>query len=304
MGHDLGIHHGRDPRSSGDHQRHDHPHVGRVRRPFGARRGRAARGRARTRLEGRPVPLQLQRVPRGTVRHVQDPWRRDQRQLPLSRRGAVVPARQRRRRGVVLPLVAERPRRPSGRPAAEPRAAGRGRRRRAVARRSRRALHRAARRPPAVRPHRTQRRRHLHALHRWHHRHAEGRHVPDGRHHRVLRPARLPGGRPAGARGRLRPRADGARSRGFRRDPGVDHRCAADARHGPVARHLHAPHDGWPRRHADQPEPRCARVARARAALPVHAQHDRRRLVRQADHQGARRGDGSRRGVRHHARCG
>ena len=40
---------------------------------------------------------------------VQDARRAGQRQLPLPRRGAVVPARQRRRRGAGVPLVARRP---------------------------------------------------------------------------------------------------------------------------------------------------------------------------------------------------
>ena len=83
-----------------------HPHVGRVRRARRQGRRGARRGRARPRLEDRAVPLQRQRVPRSPVRRVQDPRRPDQRELPLPRRGAVVPARQRRRRGAVLPHLA------------------------------------------------------------------------------------------------------------------------------------------------------------------------------------------------------
>ena len=105
------------------------PDVGGVRRA-GRPPGRGVlRGRPRPRLQGRAVPVQRQRVPRGAVRRVQDARRAGQRQLPLPRRGAVVPARQRRRRGVRVPFVARRPSRPGRRSPAEAQAADRGRRR-------------------------------------------------------------------------------------------------------------------------------------------------------------------------------
>ena len=92
-------------------------HVGRHPRPHapagrGAARARArlsSRARQRRRLRQaarelgeragphRPLPVQRQRVPRGHARRLQGALRAVQRQLPLRRRGAAVPAGQRRR---------------------------------------------------------------------------------------------------------------------------------------------------------------------------------------------------------------
>ena len=88
------------------------------------------RRRARTRLQGRALPLQRQRVRRGAVRHVQAPRRPDQRQLPLPRRRTLVPARQLRCRGAGVPLLARRSRRQRRRPTPQAEAPHRGRRRR------------------------------------------------------------------------------------------------------------------------------------------------------------------------------
>ena len=85
---------------------------------------------ASARRQGRAVPLQLPRVPRGPVRRHEAATRTGQRQLPLPRRGVAVPARQRRRRGARLPFVARRAGRRGGRPPAQAAAARRGRRRR------------------------------------------------------------------------------------------------------------------------------------------------------------------------------
>ena len=71
-----------------------------------------------TARQGRDVPLQLARVLRDELRRAQDPRRPDQRQLPLPRQRAALPARQRRRRGARVPHLARRPRRPRARPAA------------------------------------------------------------------------------------------------------------------------------------------------------------------------------------------
>ena len=62
-------------------------------------------------LEGRALPLQRHRVRHRAVRRVQDAGRAGQRELPVHRQRAAVPARQLRRRGAVLPLE---PRRPGG----------------------------------------------------------------------------------------------------------------------------------------------------------------------------------------------
>ena len=92
--HHLGIDRGHDPGCDRCRARRHGPDVGGVRRTCRAARRRVHRGRARSRLQDRAVHVQRQRVPRGPVRGVQDPRRADQRQLPLPRRRAVVPARQ------------------------------------------------------------------------------------------------------------------------------------------------------------------------------------------------------------------
>ena len=67
----------------------------------GPRQGRRACSARRARVgpgPPRPLPLQRQRVPRGDARRVQGAGRAVQRQLPLRRRGAALPARRRRAR--------------------------------------------------------------------------------------------------------------------------------------------------------------------------------------------------------------
>ena len=124
-----------------------------------------------------PVPLQLERVPRSATRRVQAARRPGERELPLPRRRALVPARQRRRRGALLPHVARRPGRPRARAPArsckllvevDDGGAGTSTERSAT---------RTSRRPRPDAPHRAPRGRHLHALHRRHDRHAQGRDV-------------------------------------------------------------------------------------------------------------------------------
>ena len=78
-------------------------HVGRA-RPPGRRAGRRhGRRRPRPPGEGRLLPLQLPRVPRGRRRRVQGRVRARQHELPLRPRRDPLPVRQRRRRGRRLP---------------------------------------------------------------------------------------------------------------------------------------------------------------------------------------------------------
>ena len=149
-----------------------------------AARPGAARRRPRTPRQGRDVSLQLARVLRDELRGDEDPRRPDQRQLPLPRRRARLPARQRRRRGARLPLA---------RSATASRACAPGSRSCGCSSRSTTG-------PPPTAPrhvdgavrydelqralapggaHRARGRRDLHALHRRHDGHAEGRDVRD-----------------------------------------------------------------------------------------------------------------------------
>ena len=162
-----------------------------VHRSLGAHGGRLCRRRSTARQQDRAVHVQLQRVPRGAVRRLQDARRTRERQLPLSRRGAVVSARQQRCRSPCVPFVARRPCGACPWSPTETEAARRSRRWRhwpGTHRASVRGDHRQLR-PHAA--HHTRRRRHLHALHRRHHRHAQGRHVRNGRHDRWIRDQRL-----------------------------------------------------------------------------------------------------------------
>ena len=189
----LGVDRRRSPRSPGDHTRRHDAHVGGVRRPRRAHGRSPHCRRARTRLEGRPVHVQLQRVHGGPLRRAEDARRGDQCQLPLPRRGAVVPARQLRRRSDRVPRIARRPRGPHHRPAPEVEAARRGGRRPGRRGSGRRRIRGHARRAPPDGAHRATRGRHLHALHRGNDRHAEGRDVRrrrvDGRPGRERIPA-------------------------------------------------------------------------------------------------------------------
>ena len=193
-----------DPRRAGDH-------VGRV-RPAGQRpRCRPARRRPHPAVEGRPVPLQLHRVPRVDGRRVQGLGRPGEHQLPLRAGGDPLPVRQRRRRGRGVPRLVHRAARRDPRPAAEGapvvRRRRRGRRRSGVGdsvrvggRCRRRSPERTVaaqwRRPPA-------------AVHRRHDRHAQGRDVAPGRSGQRARCRRQRGARPPRRRvGRRAGRAD------------------------------------------------------------------------------------------------
>ena len=81
---------------------------------------------ARAAGQGRPVPLQLPRVPRVDVRHLQGRPRAGQHQLPLRRRRARLPVGQRRRRRRRVPRHLRRPHRAHPRPGARGPAAGCG----------------------------------------------------------------------------------------------------------------------------------------------------------------------------------
>ena len=140
----------------------------------------------------RRLPAQRQRVPRGDARRVQGPRRAVQRQLPLRRRGARLPAERRRRPTAIVYHARSRRRWPRccrSCPAARrscrspttsanallPGAPSTTRRRSPRASRSAAGRSAVARRP-------------LHPLHRRHDGHAEGRAVAPGRHlRRALR---------------------------------------------------------------------------------------------------------------------
>ena len=150
-----------------------------------------SRRRARTPRQGGDVPLQLARVLRDELRGDQDPRRPDQRQLPLSRPRAHLPARQRRRRGARLPQLARRPRR--ARALAACPSCGCSSRSTTVppptapatstAPCATTSCKRRSPRRPRIAP---RGRRALHALHGRHDGHAEGRDVRDERLHAVL----------------------------------------------------------------------------------------------------------------------
>ena len=151
-------------------------HVERARRArLTARRG-AHRSRAPTRLEGRAVPLQLQRVRGDVVRDVQDPRCARQRQLPLPRGRARVPPRQRGRRSRRVPRCARRARRGGARTMPDPARDRAGRRRNAHWSTARSTTKTSSPRTTRCRGS-TLGRRLLVPLHRRHHRHAEGCHV-------------------------------------------------------------------------------------------------------------------------------
>ena len=95
-------------------------------RPRDAPRQRAGRARRRPRRPRRVLPLQLDRVPRGDDRRVQAARGADQRQLPVRRGRAAIPARRRRRESRRVPprvrtearrdrVVASRPSTPTSR---------------------------------------------------------------------------------------------------------------------------------------------------------------------------------------------
>ena len=257
----------------------------RARQPAGAR----ARGeRCRPRRSRRPLPVQRDRVPRGDARRVQDPRGARQRQLPVRRGGAALPARQLRRQGRGVPPRVRAEARRGARRAAAADDVPRGRRRLRcgrVAARCARLRGRARRRVTDARLRASVRRRPLHPVHRRHHRHAEGRDVAPRGH--LLRCVR---------RGRPRqPRLD---ARGDRR-PGP-RRCEPRAPGVPVhARHraldgVPDPLRGRRGRHRPGAPPRSrARLGARRARARDVPRHRRRR-----DGAAARRGHRPARPVR------
>ncbi len=236
-------------------------------------------------LARRVLPLQLDRVPRGDARRVQAAGRPDQRELPLRRGRAAVPARRRRRvgRGVPPRVRTEARRDPRRRsptsPATSPST---------TARRPAPAELGAERlRDRAWRPHPRHATSHarsaddLYILYTGGTTgHAEGRDVaPRGR---VLRRA--------GRRGRRR-QADRAPGGDRRAVPRVAHalraRLPVHARHRAldgVQRAVHGRHGRHPRR----APPRRARAVAARRTRAGELHGDRRRRVRAADARRAR----------------
>ena len=195
-------------------------HLGRARRARGAPRERVPRARPRTRLEGRALPLQLQRVRRGLARDVQAPRCPRQRELPLPRRRARVPHRQLRCRDRGVPRCARRADGRGARPLPE-RAGRRAGRRRITRARRGAALRGSPRRLDADGAHPTLRRRPVLPLHRRHDGHAEGRDVaPRG----PLRRARR-GGLPRPRRADPRRHAKGSAPRRHGSARATVHRC-------------------------------------------------------------------------------
>ena len=134
--------------------------------------------------QGRPLPLQRPRVPRVAVRGVQGRPGPGQHQLPLHRRRARLPVGQRRRGRRRVPRHVRRARRRRSATGCPGQALALGRRRHRARARLGHALRgrgRRRHRPSAVAPLGPRRRRPAPALHRRHHRHAQGRHVAPGR---------------------------------------------------------------------------------------------------------------------------
>ena len=212
------------------------------------RRHRAvpARPRRRAAGQGGALPLQLARVPADHLRRGQGRPRPGQHQLPLRRRRAELPVGQRRRHRRRLPRGVRRPHRGHPRPRARGEGMALGRRRLgAVPRLGHPVRGRGqVRHRPGVGAVGPQRRRPLHALHRRHHRHAQGRDVAPGR---SLRPADRQRRAPLPRRRRHRGRARLARGQ-----PGRRHHPAGLPAHA-RDRQLHRQHH----------------VGRGRAGLPA-----------------------------------
>ena len=224
-----------------------------------------------------PGPLQRQRVPRGHARLLPGPGGALQRQLPLRRRGAALPAQRRQ---------APRPSSTTPRwPRSWPRCCPPSSRRPTCSCRwpTNRATTSlpgavdyedgAGRLVPRGRPGRALARRPLHPLHRRHHRHAQGRAVAPARHlhGRHGRAA----GRHLGDRHQLRGHH---RAAGRQRPLQADAPAPAHARRGPVGR-LHADGPGGHPRLPRRPPP-----ARPRRRLA----HGRAREGQHHDHRGRR----------------
>ena len=147
------------------------------RRPAGVEPGF---GRGRAGRAGGAVPVQRPRVPGGLLRHIPGWAHAGQHQLPVPGRRARLPVDQRRRGGGRVPWCLHRYHRFGARPGAHGAAVAVGRRWQRAVPGLGRALrgdreHWARRGLPA--PVGPQRRRHRDDLHRWHHRHAQGRDV-------------------------------------------------------------------------------------------------------------------------------
>ena len=265
-------------RSRGTGLRRPAPDVRRGRRAGHPARQRAGRAGSRSRRPRRLLPLQLDRVPRGHDRRVQAPRGADQRQLPLRRRRAALPARRRRRERGRVPSRVRAEARGDRAVAARSSHLSRGRRRhrgrRRRARRRSTTRRRSADASPDARLRPPVGRRSLHPLHRRNHRHAQGRHVAPRR--RVLR---------RDGRRRRRRQAD-HHARG---DRGALPRVAHPVRAGLPVHARHRALDGVQRavhrRRGRDPGRAPARRAQALAAGRAGAGQlhgDRRRRVRRA----------------------
>ena len=271
LGDGVGIGGGRDPGPPGGHERRRHTHVGRLRQRGGADRGRPQRRRPRAAGQGRAVPLQRQRVPRGAVRR---------RSRCAASRSTSTTATSTRSCGTCS--TTPTPRRSffhasladrvgaCRRSAAEAEAAGRGRRHRCTAICSAVAPSNTRRSsPPTTR--RTRITRDENDLYMLYTGGTTGMPkgvmYPIGDITRFFTPARVRRRRPARHRAvadEIAPAVADARSR--RPHVGERHRRAADARHRAVARRADASPRRRSRRHADQPQPRCRRVAARRSS--------------------------------------
>ena len=240
-------------------------------RPTRRRHRRHAARRWRRRAgQGRPLPLQLPRVPREQLRRVQGGTGDRQHQLPVRGRRARVPLEQRRRGGSRLPRHVRRAVRCRARSGAGCPAVAVGRRRvgavpgvggsvrsgRGVGDGARRSAVGSIGRSPVA------------ALHRRHHRHAQGRDVAPGRS--VRRPRRE---QPAPDAARTGPRR--ARRTGRGGGSPQPARRTVDARHRLLQRG-EQPDVGWQRHDDGRAALRRRRAARHRRAVLDQLDVDRR----------------------------
>ena len=249
---------------AGARPRRPHPDVARVRPAGRQRRPVAARGRRGRAGQARPLPLQLLGVPGGHLRRLQGRPGPHQHQLPLRGRRARVPVGERRHGGRRLPRGVRGSHRGHPRPGARRAQLAVGRRRHgdlpAVGRPLRGGRRdvghpRTGRQRAGAGPVGTGPRRPPHALHRRHHRDAQGRHVAPGRPVRPAQRQRLPA-LSAGRRDRRRPGRAGGQRTGH--DPVA--RLPAHARD----RWVHG--DGVPERGRARGHPHRATVRPGRAA--------------------------------------
>ncbi len=180
----------------------------------------ARRARREGRRRRRALPDERRRVHRGDDRLLQDACGPGERELPLRRRRAALPARRRGRGRRDPPAQLRAPSRHRARPTPAPAhgaLGGRRQRRRSLGRRLGGLRVGARRRRTRARLRGAFAGRSLHALHRRHHGHAEGRDVAPGRH-LLLRHARREPDRPAA----LATRGSGRARRGGNTECGHD----------------------------------------------------------------------------------